>query len=200
MPIVDRRPPQTGGEGDRRHVQQQVRRAAEGRVHDHCVAHRGIGEDVAQLDAAGTEVPQCRGTAAGHVEPDRLPRRGKRRVRQREPQGLGNDLRRGGRSQELAAAAGECAGPARQHRRFFERKLLVRKAGTDRLHLAGIFAFGRRQASRRPARARTAVRRMPASASIMAGNPLSHVATPNTPCRVGSERIKRRKIVAASLR
>ncbi len=41
---------------------------------------------------------------------------------------------------------------------------------------------------------------VPASASIMAGRPLSHVATPMTPLRVGSDRICRRKIVAASFR
>ncbi len=36
--------------------------------------------------------------------------------------------------------------------------------------------------------------REPASAIIIAGSPLSQVATPSTPCRVGSERIRRRKI------
>ena len=39
-----------------------------------------------------------------------------------------------------------------------------------------------------------------ASAIIIAGSPLSHVATPSTPRRVGSDRISRRKTVAASLR
>ena len=42
--------------------------------------------------------------------------------------------------------------------------------------------------------------RMEASAIIVAGSPLSHVATPSTPRRVGSERISRRKTWAASLR
>ncbi len=41
---------------------------------------------------------------------------------------------------------------------------------------------------------------MDASAIIMAGRPLSHVATPSTPRRVGSERIRRRSTIAASLR
>ena len=40
----------------------------------------------------------------------------------------------------------------------------------------------------------------PASAIIIAGKPLSHVATPMTPLRVGSERASRRKRIAASLR
>ena len=38
--------------------------------------------------------------------------------------------------------------------------------------------------------------RLDASAIIIAGRPLSHVATPSTPRRVGSDRISRRKIVA----
>ena len=42
--------------------------------------------------------------------------------------------------------------------------------------------------------------RMPASAIIIAGNPLSHVATPSTPGARGSERISRRRTIAASLR
>jgi len=42
--------------------------------------------------------------------------------------------------------------------------------------------------------------RMPASAIIIAGKPLSHVAMPITPARMGSERTRRRKTMAASLR
>ena len=42
--------------------------------------------------------------------------------------------------------------------------------------------------------------RIPASAIIIAGRPLSHVATPSTPRRVGSERMSRRKTWAASFR
>ena len=43
---------------------------------------------------------------------------------------------------------------------------------------------------------------MPADASaiIIAGSPLSHVATPSTPLPVGSDRISRRSTIAASLR
>src|SRR6476661_2571529 len=39
---------------------------------------------------------------------------------------------------------------------------------------------------------------LPASAIIIAGSPLSQVATPSTPRLVGSDRIKRRNTVAAS--
>jgi hypothetical protein len=41
---------------------------------------------------------------------------------------------------------------------------------------------------------------MAARAIIIAGRPLSQVATPRTPRRVGSERISRRKTCAASFR
>jgi hypothetical protein len=41
---------------------------------------------------------------------------------------------------------------------------------------------------------------MLAKAIIMAGKPLSQVATPKTPLRVGKDRINLRKTVAASLR
>ena len=40
----------------------------------------------------------------------------------------------------------------------------------------------------------------PASASIVAGSPLSQVAMPITPARRGSDRISRRMVIAASLR
>ncbi|TWH05087.1 hypothetical protein L613_006400000110 [Pseudoxanthomonas taiwanensis J19] len=40
----------------------------------------------------------------------------------------------------------------------------------------------------------------PARASIIAGRPLSQVAMPSTPRRVGSERTRRRMVIAASLR
>ena len=41
---------------------------------------------------------------------------------------------------------------------------------------------------------------MEASVIIIAGRPLSHVAMPSTPRRVGSERTRRRNTIAASLR
>jgi hypothetical protein len=40
----------------------------------------------------------------------------------------------------------------------------------------------------------------PAKAIIIAGKPLSQVATPTTPFAVGNDRINRRKTIAASLR
>ena len=81
-----------------------------------------------------------------------------------------------------------------------ERHFAVREARADRLHFARVFAVGRRQRDsaghKHPARAD----RAPASAIIIAGSPLSQVAMPSTPRRVGSDRISRPKTVAASLR
>ena len=62
-----------------------------------------------------------------------------------------------------------------------QRDLAVRVAGADRLHLAGVLAVARRQRHAARARARTAGRASPASAIIIAGRPLSQVATPSTP-------------------
>jgi len=42
--------------------------------------------------------------------------------------------------------------------------------------------------------------KLPARAMSIAGSPLSHVAMPSTPRRVGSERMRRRNTMAASLR
>ncbi len=62
-----------------------------------------------------------------------------------KPQRLGHDLAGRRRPQELAAAAGRGAGPAAQLGRLFERDLAVGVAHADRLHLARVFALGRRQ-------------------------------------------------------
>ena len=79
-------------------------------------------------------------------------------------------------------------------------QLAVGVARADRLHRAGIDAVGRRQrdAARHDHGRRD--RATPASAISIAGRPLSHVATPMTPRRVGSERISRRSTIAASFR
>ena len=116
------------------------------------------------------------------------------------PERLGDDLRGGRRAEELAAAAGRRAGAAAELGGLLERDLAVGEARADRLDLAGVLAVASAAASRRRARARTAGRAWPASAIIIAGRPLSQVATPSTPRRVGSERISRRRTIAASLR
>ena len=110
-------PAQPGAIGDGGDVQQQVRRAAERRVHGHRVAEGGVGEDVADRGHALSRADAARrGRAPGHVEPDRLARRRQRRVRQRQAERFGDDLRRRRRAEELAAAAGTGAGAAAQLR------------------------------------------------------------------------------------
>ena len=71
-----------------------------------------------------------------------------------------------------------------------ERHLAVREARAGRLNLARVLAFlGKQRDAAGDQHAGQS--RVPASAIIMAGSPLSHVATPITPRRVGSERIRR---------
>ena len=74
-----------------------------------------------------------------------------------------------------------------------QRDLAVGEAGADRLDLAGVLAVARRQRHAAGHEHARAGRASPARAIIIAGRPLSQVATPSTPLRVGSERISRRK-------
>ena len=95
---------------------------------------------------------------------------------------------------------GRSARAAAEFGGFLQREQAARIARADRLHRARVFAIASAAASRRRARARPADRASPASAIIIAGRPLSQVATPSTPARRGSERMSRRKTIAASLR
>ena len=107
----------------------------------------------------------------------------------------------GGRgAEELAAAARRAAGAAAQLGRFLERDSSpwAKRAPMVWTLPASSPSVG---GSVTPPGTSTQGRsRMAASAIIMAGRPLSQVATPSTPLRVGSERISRRKTIAASLR
>ena len=77
--------------------------------------------------------------------PDRLAGGGQRGVGKRQPECLGNDLRRRRRTQELAASAGTPAGSTTQLGGFGQRQLAVSEAGPDRLDLARVLAVSRRQ-------------------------------------------------------
>ena len=67
-------------------------------------------------------------------------------MRQRKPQRLADDLRRGRRAQKLAASAGRRTGAATHFSSIFERDLLLRKARADALHLGRILAgFGQQR-------------------------------------------------------
>ena len=117
-----------------------------------------------------------------------------------QAQRFGDDLAGGGRAEKLAAAAGRGAGPAAQLGRLFQRDLAVGKARADGLHLAGVFALGRRQrhaAGHEDARAGRAGRPGPSS---WRAAPCRRWPRPSRRARVGSERISRRSTMAASLR
>ena len=79
-------------------------------------------EDVARRAMPrSASATSARADRAGHVEPDRLARRRERGVRQRQAERLADDLRRGRRAEELAAAAGRGAGAAAELGRFLQR-------------------------------------------------------------------------------
>ena len=141
----------------------------------------------------------CTCGALCRVEPDGLAGGCERGMRQGQSQRLADDLRSGRGAEKLASAAGRCAGAASHFGRVFQRDLLLRKARADGLHFARILA---RLGQERDAAGdqHRGQRACDASAIIIAGRPLSQVATPSTPLRVGSERMSRRSTMAASLR
>jgi putative YjhG/YagF family dehydratase len=79
-PVRGSGPPKSRGVSDCRKVKDQVRRAAERRVRDHRIVERGVGQDVPHADATLFEPHQRSGRAPGHVQPDRMPGRRKRRM------------------------------------------------------------------------------------------------------------------------
>ncbi len=105
VPIFDRRPPQAGGMGDGRHVQQQIGRAPASGMDDHRVADRGLAQNGRERHLALGQVRQCPRAAASHVDPNRLAAGGQGRVRQRHAERLADDLAGGRRAEKLATAA-----------------------------------------------------------------------------------------------
>ncbi len=144
-PVSSGRPPETGRVRDCRHVQQQVRRAAEGGVRHHGVAQRSRGEDVARLDATRLERFQRERRPVPHVEPDRLSRWRERRMAEGEPECFADNLRRGRGTEELTAAAWRSTSAAAEIGGGLERDLRVREARADRLDARGVLAVGGRQ-------------------------------------------------------
>ena len=82
--------------------------------------------------------------------------------------------------------------------RFAQRREQVVGQGGGALGLAGgLVALARRAASPRPnSEAMPCDSAQMCNAIIIAGRPLSQVATPITPCLVGKERISRRSTIA----
>ncbi len=143
-------------------------------------ANAASRQNVPRPNAQLPQPQQRRRRPLRRIQPDRLPRRSQRRVRQRQPQRLRHHLRRRRRPQKLAAAARRRARTAAHLRRVLQRNLSLRKARPNRLDLPRILAALRQQ--RHPARHQHRRQRPDdASAIIIAGSPLSHVATPSTP-------------------
>ena len=71
-PVVHRGRPQPGRVGNRRNVQQQVGRAAEGRVHQHGVLERMGREDPRDRNPQGMQPQQGERGAGAQFEPRRL--------------------------------------------------------------------------------------------------------------------------------
>ena len=95
-----------------------------------------IGEDIARGDAAVIQLAHRARRLAGDLQPHRLPGRRQRGVRQRQPKPLGDDLRRAGGAEELAAAAGRTAGLAAEFGGLIEGQFAIGEAGADGLDLA----------------------------------------------------------------
>ena len=134
------------GVGDGGDVEQEIGGAAEGRVDDHRVVDGGVGEDVLSSKVQLLEAQDGAGGAAGGVEPDGLAGGTESGVREGESEGFGDDLRRGGGAEELAASAGSGAGAAANLGGVFERDLMLGEACADGLDLAGVFAvFGQQR-------------------------------------------------------
>ena len=120
------------------------------------------------------------GRAARHVGPDGVAGRRQRGMRQLHAERLADHLRGGRGAQELAAAAGRGAGAA-QASAASSRVIWpwAKRAPTD----CTLPASSPSSASRvtPPGTSTQGRSRAPASAIIMAGRPLSQVATPSTP-------------------
>ena len=119
---------------------------------------------------------------------------------QRHAERLADDLRRRRGSKELTASARRRAGAAPDIGRMFERDLPVREPRADRLHAAGVFSFDRQQRDAAGHEHAGKIAASPRAPSSSRAAPCRTSRRPCTPRRVGSDRISRRKIVAASLR
>ena len=183
----------------RRQVQDQVGRSAKCRMHGHRIAHGCIGQDVAHRHAARFERQRGARRTAAHVQPDGMSRRRQCRMRQRHPQRFRDHLRSRRGAQELAPPPGSGARAAQILGSRFQRDLTVREPRANALHAARILAlFGQQRHSARRQHARQIAHGC--QRHHHGGQPLVASGHPDDARRVGSERIRRRKTMAASLR
>jgi hypothetical protein len=142
VPILDRRPPQPRLEGDGRDVQQEVRRAAAGRVHGERVLDGIVGQNMTSRQLFLGQGHDRAGRLPRRGQPDRLPGRGQCRVGQRESERLGHDLRGRRGPQKLAAATRRSTRAATHVGGVLERDVPFGEARPDRLNLACVFSIG----------------------------------------------------------
>ena len=186
---------------DRRDVQDEVRRSAEGGVRDHRVAQRGVGEDVAHREAARLQRHQrAARTGAPCRARSGVPMAPSAEWPSDRPSASPTTCDVAAVPRNWQPPPGDAQARQPELGSLLQRDLAVHEPDADRLHAAGVVALVGQQRDAARAPARTARSCMAASAIIIAGSPLSQVATPSTPRAVGSDRISRRKIVAASLR
>ena len=137
-PVVDGGARQAGGVRDGGDVEREISGAAEGRVRDEGVVNRIGREEVARGGAGLFECEEGEGGTPGEIAPDGCARGGERAVREREAEGFGDDLARGGRAHELATAAGRATGFAAHLGGVLEGDFLAGETGREGLDLAGV--------------------------------------------------------------
>ena len=187
-PIVDGRPRQTGLEGDRGDVQQQVRRAAAGRVNGHRVLERVVCQNVASRDLARLSVTTARAAWRAAASQIGCPEGASAVCGSDMPSASATTCEVGGRAEETGSLRRRSARAATHVGGVFAADVPFGEADADGLHLAGIFRIVAGSVTP-PGTITVGKSCCAASAIIIAGNPLSQVAMPMTPCRKGSDRM-----------
>ncbi|MNC19775.1 hypothetical protein D3C75_677130 [compost metagenome] len=145
IPVLDGWDAQPGGMGNGRQMEQQIRGPSKRRMNYHRIRDRLVGQNILHDPPAMLHMQKRAGRLAPHILPYRLSRRSQSGMGNRHAKRLGNHLGRRGGPQELAPAAGSCAGPASEVRRLFQGQLPIAESGSDALHFTGILPIYRRQ-------------------------------------------------------
>ena len=119
--------------GDRRNVEQEVRRTAERGESHHGIADGRVRENPSDRGAALSEADQGTRGAQREIQPDGL------------AGGCEGRLRRGGRPEKLAAAPRTGTGPTRHLPSILECHFSLRESRADRLNRPQILTLDRRQ-------------------------------------------------------
>jgi len=199
-PVLDGGPPQPGVVGDGGDVQQQVGRAAEGGVDDHRVAHGGVREDVAGWPARAPGGRRRRGRSGAPMSSQiGWPEGASAECGSDRPSASPTTC-------EVAAVPRNWQPPPGEAQALQPSSAAsssVMRPWAKRAPMLWILPASSPSSGGRVTPPGTSTQgrwRMAARAIIMAGRPLSQVATPTTPLQVGSERMSRRSTRLASLR